>query len=448
VLGAADVKAIASRLKIGIEEAARSARYSFLFQAATITRSDRIITGHTMNDQVETFLMRAARGSGTAGLTGMAPVRRAHQFEAIEATLRFLGPHASSVLQGSEVQGTWAGAGPPDSKHSDVMPLLIRPALCVTREEIEQYCLGRQLEFRVDASNLNVEFTRNQIRERVVPSLQCIEPQAVRSIARAMEILAIDNEALEQLGALALERARTREKGKTWGCPAGMTLKAGLLASQPRAISRRAILRALREVSNPGDEITSTHIGAVEALVRGGRSGKRVELAGGVRVWRERDWIVIDNQTTVGRTGEIDLTGGIELTEANRAVRAGGFLISLDRKVSLRMLEEVIDRAKSEKARGGRDWGMAVLDDYLIPDILVIRPRRPGERTRAVGQTDSNKLKKLMISHKIPVSRRASWPLAFTRDSRYVWSPGMPPSVEFAVNRETRSLAILSATEE
>src|SRR5215472_12018466 len=87
ILGTADVTAIASRLKIGIEEAARAARYSFLFQAAAVSGADRIITGHTMNDQVETFMMRAARGAGTAGLAGMAPVRPAHRFEGIESVM-------------------------------------------------------------------------------------------------------------------------------------------------------------------------------------------------------------------------------------------------------------------------------------------------------------------------------------------------------------------------
>src|SRR5262249_23626023 len=150
----------------------------------------------------------------------------------------------------------------------------------------------------------------------------------------------------------------------------------------------------------------------------------------------------IDNETDMCQTGEIELSGG------NRAIRAGGFLISLERSVPLGLFEDIVNGAKSEKASQGRDWEMAVLDDCLIPDTLIIRSRRPGERARVLGQTSTNKLKKLMISHKIPVSRRASWPLAFTRDSRYVWSPGMPPSREFAVNRETRSLAILRATEE
>jgi tRNA(Ile)-lysidine synthase len=427
ILGAADVTTIGSRLKIGIEEAARAARYSFLFRAARVSGADRIITGHTMNDQVETFMMRALRGSGTAGLAGMAPVRPAHRFEGIEAAIEFQGP--------------WSGPKSPGATCSEAV-LLIRPALCLTREEIEQYCRERSLEFRLDASNLKNEFTRNRIRQEVIPALCGIEPQTVRSIARTMEILGIDNEALDQLAARAFEAARKLQGGKEWRRATGVTLMCHVLASQPRAIQKRVILKALREVSSPGHEMTSTHIEAVDALILGGRSGKQVELAGGVRVWRERDRLVIEKQTDEPMPREIELTG------TSSAVMAGGFLISLERSVPQTMFEEIVNRAKSQRVRDIRDWTIAVLDDSLIPDTLIIRSRRPGERAQVIGQTGVNKLKKLMISHKIPVSRRASWPLAFTRDSRYVWSPGMPPSVEFAVNRETRSLAILSATEE
>ena len=428
ILGAAEVTTMASRLKIGIEEAARAARYSFLFRAARVSGADRIITGHTMNDQVETFMMRAARGAGTAGLAGMAPVRPAHRFEGIEGAIEFQGP--------------WSGTRSPGSPCSEVAPVLIRPALCLTREEIEQYCRERSLDFRVDASNLNNEFTRNRIRQEVIPALCGIEPQTVRSIARTMEILGIDNEALDQLAARAFEAARKQQGGKEWRRATGVTLMCHVLASQPRAIQKRVILKALREVSSRGHEITSTHIDAVDALILGSRSGKQAELAGGVRVWRERDRLVIEKQTGEPTPREIELTG------TSSAVIAGGFLISLERSVPRTMFEELVHRAKSQRVRDGRDWTMAVLDDSLIPDTLIIRSRRPGERAQVIGQAGVNKLKKLMISHRIPVSRRASWPLVFTRDSRYVWSPGMPPSVEFAVNRETRSLAILSATEE
>jgi len=249
-----------------------------------------------------------------------------------------------------------------------------------------------------------------------------------------MEILAADNQALDELAEQVLNRAREYpEYG--WPLNAGCALRVDVLMPQPLAVLSRVIIKAFRSLLSNGGEITSSHVSSVVGLIRGGRSGKHLELPGGIRVWNGGQFVVIDNQTP----GPYE----VELTAGGSRVQAGGFRIRLERSLPAILSENLIKAARLDKARTGIDWRMAVLDDSLVPDVLVIRPRLPGERARVIGQPGSNKLKKLMINHKIPVSRRAFWPLAFTRDGRYVWSPGLPPSVDFAANRETRSLAIL-----
>jgi tRNA(Ile)-lysidine synthase len=430
IIASADVAGIASKLKFGIEEAARAARYTFLFRAASVAGADRIVTGHTMNDQVETFIMRALRGSGTAGLAGMAAVRPAHQFEGLRIDF-----DCQAFLPGTDSK-SWASG--------DDATLLVRPGLCVTREEVEVYCGERSLDFRVDASNLNGELTRNRIRQDVIPAICRIEPQGIRSISRAMELLASDDEALDQLADEVFKRAiQATDRDNLWPRAGGLALDAAVLAGQPRAILNRVIVKGLRQHLATGNEVTSVHISSVEALILRGRSGKRVALPGGIRVWREGRSVVIDsNLSNACRSYQIELNHQVRITPAC------GLFIKLERNIPGELFDETIQMARSEKLRTGRDWKMAVLDDSMLPDTLVVRPRRPGERAQVIGQSGVNKLKNLMINHRIPVSRRAFWPLASTRDGRYVWSPGLPPSVEFAANRETRALAILSATED
>ena len=89
---------------------------------------------------------------------------------------------------------------------------------------------------------------------------------------------------------------------------------------------------------------------------------------------------------------------------------------------------------------------MAVLDAGTMPSRLVVRPRLAGERARVLGQSQIKKLKNLMIDHKIPSSLRAAWPVVATPGGRYVWSPGLPPALEFAAHDETSGLAILRAS--
>src|SRR5689334_8836986 len=76
----ADVSAQALAAGKGIEETARELRYRFLVQVANQHGCNRIATGHTMNDQAETFVMRLARGAGLRGLAAMRPVIPAHRF--------------------------------------------------------------------------------------------------------------------------------------------------------------------------------------------------------------------------------------------------------------------------------------------------------------------------------------------------------------------------------
>src|SRR5512135_1456387 len=74
VAGGEDVRGYAARRKENLEEAARTLRYEFLRRAAGRIGAGYVATGHTMNDQAETVLMRLMRGTGLAGLGGIAPV--------------------------------------------------------------------------------------------------------------------------------------------------------------------------------------------------------------------------------------------------------------------------------------------------------------------------------------------------------------------------------------
>jgi len=109
-------------------------------------------------------------------------------------------------------------------------------------------------------------------------------------------------------------------------------------------------------------------------------------------------------------------------------------------------MEGALDQAKRLKKLVGNDWMMAALDRSLLPGRLIVRPRRKGERAHVAGQRGTKKLKKLMIDHRIPPSARDLWPVITTPDARYVWSPGLPPAVEFSASDETPGLAILRAS--
>jgi tRNA(Ile)-lysidine synthase len=168
-------------------------------------------------------------------------------------------------------------------------------------------------------------------------------------------------------------------------------------------------------------EIESKHVSAVEELLGGGASGARLDLPQGLEVWREYDSIVFKT-------------------------RADAVAVKIERGLAGNLREALIEEARREAALTGRDWILAVLDEQTLPERLVVRTRGRGERALVCGQRKIKKLKNLMIDHKIPSSRRADWPVVATPDGRYIWSPGLPPALEFAARDETQTLAILRAS--
>lgn len=134
--GEGDVRDTAAKQRLGVEETARRMRYQFLSFVAGEKRIDTIATGHTAGDQAETVLMHILRGSGVRGIRGMRPL--------------------SSVPGGSQ--------------------RLVRPLLCLTREDTLAICEEAGVEPRHDPSNADISFARNRVRRDLLPFLETFNP--------------------------------------------------------------------------------------------------------------------------------------------------------------------------------------------------------------------------------------------------------------------------------
>jgi tRNA(Ile)-lysidine synthase len=243
VVGELDVREYAAAERLGIEEAARRARYAFLHRSAADLDAERIAVGHTRDDQAETFLLKLIRGAGLAGLGAIYPRRGA----------------------------------------------LVRPLLDVSREDLRNY-LKRRVEVWVeDESNAELTTPRNRVRHRVVPELDAAYggPTSA-SIARAAGLVREDGSWLDDLAAARyLELARPDADG--------VTFAAAALAAEPGPIRRRILLTALRDVAGVR-EVALEHVEAAADILSGSSSGAdvpgaRLELQRGKLVLqRKRRW--------------------------------------------------------------------------------------------------------------------------------------------------------------
>jgi len=433
----ADVRAVALRSGRGLEETAREVRYDFLLDVAGEAGCDRIAVGHTTTDQAETFLMRLIRGAGLRGLAGMRPVAPAHDFR-------------RASVEKAEDRGHHAGESDLPSAFR-VLPSvsIIRPLLCLTREEVESYCGEHHLEFRTDSTNLSLPYTRNRIRGEVLPALGSINPRIVQAISRAAENIAADQDVLDGLARSLLENARLASdpsRRLADGIIDSYSITA--LLKQPVGMRRRLLIEAMRGARERSrskhrgarGEVTSTHIAAIEGLLAGSASGKHIVLPCSLEVWREFDALVIKTG------GIINAPYQAAISSDCPDVDAGGFAFTLERDLPVEMLNSIVERTRQAKLGGGKDWLTVALDGRILPLHLVIRPRLSGERAHVLGRRQTIKLKKLMIDHKIPGSRRNSWPILGTPDGDYIWSPGLPPAFKFAAHKGTQVLAVMCAS--
>lgn len=164
-----DTQTFANLHHLSIEMAARELRYQYFHQLSQSIDIQGVCVAHHLDDNVETVLMNLLRGTGIHGLTGMRPSS-------------FL-PVKTSEGEGSSV-------------------LLLRPLLCVCRQEIEDYLADCGATFVTDSSNLVPDVMRNKIRLQVLPLLHEVNPSASENIALTAERIEraeeLFNEALQE----------------------------------------------------------------------------------------------------------------------------------------------------------------------------------------------------------------------------------------------------------
>ncbi len=239
VSGKVDVRAHAEARKLNLEEAGRELRYRFLRREAERLAATKIATGHTMNDQAETVLMRLMRGTGLTGLAGIPPIQ----------------------------------AGRPCP--------VVRPLLGLTRPALLAYLEAEGESYRTDRTNLDRRNLRNRIRNALLPELEKgYAPRIVKHLARTAAIAREEDELLAEF-VRELSRAFLVRKSRE------VLLGAAGLPPHLPALARRVLREFLREARGDLRSISFEDIESVLGL----KEGQTRALPGGPTLVRERGWI-------------------------------------------------------------------------------------------------------------------------------------------------------------
>lgn len=216
----AKVKEEAEKQKRGLEEMGRIIRYEFFDKIAEETNSNKIAIAHNSNDNVETIIMNVIRGSGLSGLKG------------IEA-----------------VNGKY-----------------IRPLIETSREDIEKYCEDKKLNPRHDESNDDNVYTRNKVRNIVIPYIKReLNPNIIESITRLSNITKDDLNYLEKqtessYSNMLLEENFSKENVYNSEKEAKIILDLKKFNNENKAIEKRVILYAINRLFGSTKGIEKIHI--------------------------------------------------------------------------------------------------------------------------------------------------------------------------------------------
>jgi tRNA(Ile)-lysidine synthase len=357
-----DVAADRDRKGGSLEEIAREVRYEFLADVAEKLGATKVVTGHTLDDQIETILLHLLRGTGTAGLCGMK---------------------SRSPMPYTEEKNNLK---------------LIRPLLEITRQETVDYCRRHRLKPRTDSSNESLSFLRNRIRLELLPVLRSYNPGIDRVLLRLADIAADDISFIEEQASILWPNL-VREDGNA------MYLDVNKMAALPRAVQRQVFRKAVKQLRGNLKDVEADHIEAmIEFMFK--PVGKKYRLPDGLTLSTDYGRLIMT--PTPASLCPLPPLRGIPDINIPGETDLPGWRV----------------RADIIKESAGNDNGLAASFDLdKVGKKLTVRQRRPGDRFQPLGMSQTKKLQDFMVDARIPRSWRDRVPLV-TSAEQILWVVG------------------------
>lgn len=362
--------------KLSSQVAARECRYRFFETVLQKYKSQLLALAHHGDDQVETMIMRQVRGAQGFGLAGIAAKR----------------PFSNGFI--------------------------IRPFLCLSKDDIQQYCQKEGLVPRIDKSNFSSKYLRNRIRNEILPILKKENPSVHLRFQQQSELMLDDELFLEQLATQELDDAIVTKETKK------VILSISKLIVIAIPLQRRAfqlILNYLYEQNIP--KITTIHIEQFLHFIKSPHPSGSLDFPGGLKILKSYDHCVLSFDSTKEANGyECKLTiPGIVTFKKGK------------------IIGEVTDSFPDFEL----NKNVIICDFEKLPLPLIVRNRKQGDNMSLQGMKGSKKLKSLFIDEKIQRQERDDWPIVVNSHNEIVWVPGLRRSNLAMPNLDTKKFLVL-----
>ncbi len=339
-----DAPAFCKQNKLSLEQGARELRYKIFNELLSDGYCDKIATAHHKNDSYESLLFNLFRGTGLKGVSGI--------------------PKQNGKI--------------------------IRPLLNATREQIEKYVKNNNLPFVQDNTNFSSDYSRNYIRNQIVPIVLEKFPSAVEAGARFSQIVKEEDDFLD---GLATEIIKKRNE------------KYYISLSNDKVLVKRAVIIALNQLGVTKD-YQSINLEQVLSLANI-QSGSKITLPKSVCAIKEYDNVVLYKDEEIKNQTETPFfVGCFDFLGRNLEILPDGNGLKFD---------------------GDK-----------IPDGAVIRTRREGDVFKKFGG-GTKKLKEFLIDKKIPLSKRDLLPV-IAKDNVVYLIFGVEISDDIKVTDDTKTI--------
>lgn len=366
-----DVTTYKKQERFGTQFAARELRYRYFAEQMEHYQADYLVFGHHGDDQAETMLMQLVRTADSSSFSGM-PVKRDF------ATGR-----------------------------------IIRPFLCLTKEQLHDYCEHHGITPRIDPSNASDDYTRNYFRHNVLPLLKSKNSNLPATIQHLSESLQADEQYLQEEAKKMTENVVKFEEN-----PKRATFEIDQFDSHASALQRRAfhlILNYLYE--ELPDNLSYVHEEDFFSLVANDKSNIQIDFPRHLKLEKAYNKLIFyfqTNEPTSHAFHEVlPVPGSVWLPDgASMKATYCNEISSQDEHTYYTLASRV-----------------------ALP--LHVRTRRDGDRMRWSGLNGSKKVKDIFIDAKIPVRKRNSWPIVTDNNGEILWIVGLKKRDPITLEKNT-----------
>ncbi|MBN1212461.1 MAG: tRNA lysidine(34) synthetase TilS [candidate division Zixibacteria bacterium] len=367
-----NIPALAEKKKKGLEETAREFRYEVYELLATEDGHDKIALGHHADDRVETVLFRIIRGTGPTGLTGI-PIKR--------------------------------------DKY-------IRPLFEFTKEEILAYLKKYRLDYCVDKSNLTAEYSRNFIRNKLLPLVrEKLNPRFDSALLNLSEIIRTEEEYLEEVVEKNVKKAVNITIGGKF--EVALDLFKGYALWLKRRILRFCLMSLSGQNLAPDKEV-------IDRLINPDK--KTQSLPGGFQAVVTADKLVIYRRVkAIVARAELNFDEPLEPEGLRLKIRAR------------RALKKNVTLSRQKRSK------KIMLDESRVSLPLCVRRIRPGDRFRPLGLAGSKKVGDYLTDKKVPSVYRDEIPVVCDKEG-IIWLVGYEIADRVKVDHQTKKVITIEVS--